>query len=191
MDIQISGYDGSTKIGSLLKAFETINLGASLPALTTDLLSSASLEGNISSLDIFPKPELALIVLTTTGHGNNLTHVTVDLVNTFTAGLEITQIRSTVSAHGIQLGTIDTITNFTSAGNSTTTSPNLALDLNMDPQSLFTVTHSLAKQAGLDTAQLDGIVALGDYHYLDGSDTGSSNNRRDNIYTCVPSYERF
>lgn len=39
--------------------------------------------------------------------------------------------------------------------------------MNLDPQTVFTVTRSLAVKAGLDTEQLDGIVQLGGYHYLD------------------------
>ncbi|THH12496.1 hypothetical protein EW146_g7640 [Bondarzewia mesenterica] len=166
VDIQITGYGGSTNVTSLLQAFETLKLEATLPALGTKLLDSASLE-----------------VLVTTGHENNISYVTVNLANPFTAGLDITHINSTVSMHGIRLGTIQTNTNFTSASKSTTGSPNLDFDLNMDPQSLFTVTRILAAEAGLDTAQLDGIVALGGYHYLDGNDKRSWNRRRDNIYS--------
>ncbi|KAI9463679.1 hypothetical protein BJY52DRAFT_1404720 [Lactarius psammicola] len=167
--IAIAGYDGSTKIPSLLQAFETINLNVTLPGLKTNLLSTA-----------------ALTVLPTTGHENNITHVSVALVNPFTAGLLITGIRSTVSTHGISLGTIETSTNFTSTGKSTVTSPNLDLDLNMDPAALFTVTRLCAVAAGLGTEQLDAIVQLGGYQYLQvtgGNSSGATKRRRDNLFT--------
>lgn len=109
-------------------------------------------------------------------------------MNPFTAGLTITGIRSNVSMHGIPLGTIGTSTDFVSAGRSTTNSPNLDLEMNMDPAALFTVTHLCAIAAGLGTEQLDGIVGIGGYKYLQttgggGSNTGSK--KRGNIYTYV------
>ncbi|OBZ73242.1 hypothetical protein A0H81_06855 [Grifola frondosa] len=166
VQVQIAGYGNSTEVISLLEAFETLDLNVVLPGLATKLLSSASLE-----------------VLDTTGHENNTAHVTVSLENPFTAGLQITQINSTVSFRGITLGTIQTPTNFTSMGKSVSSSPTLDLDMNMDPQSLFTVTRVLAQEAGLDTQQLDGIVQLGGYHYLNTDGSGSSLSQRDNIYT--------
>ncbi len=129
------------------------------------------------------------LVLPTTGHENNITHVSVALVNPFTAGLLITGIRSTVSTHGINLGTIATSTNFTSTGKSTVNSPNLDLDLNMDPATLFTVTRLCAVAAGLSTEQLDGIVQLGGYRYLQTTDgpgnSPGATKKRDNLYTYV------
>ncbi|KAI0354382.1 hypothetical protein OH77DRAFT_1404952 [Trametes cingulata] len=150
VQVAIAGYGGSTAISSLLQAFEGLNINAVLPALKSKLLNSASLE-----------------VLPTTGHENNIAHATVSLANPFTAGLVITHVSSNVSYRGINLGTIQTPTDFKSPGKSTSSSPALDLDMNMDPQSLFTVTRLLAEQAGLGTEQLDAIVALGGYHYLD------------------------
>ncbi|KAH8979124.1 hypothetical protein EDB92DRAFT_1821158 [Lactarius akahatsu] len=167
--ITIAGYHGSTKISSLLQAFETINLNVTLPGLKTNLLSSA-----------------ALTVLPTTGRENNIAHVSVALVNPFTAGLLITSIRSAVSTHGISLGTIETHTNFTSTGKSTVISPSFDIGLNMDPAALFTVTRLCAVSAGLSTEQLDGIVQLGGYRYLQvtgGNSSGATKKRRDNLYT--------
>ncbi|KAH9850917.1 hypothetical protein C2E23DRAFT_886961 [Lenzites betulinus] len=147
--IAIAGYGNSTLIASLLQAFEQLNISAVLPALQTKLLDSAS-----------------LVVLPTTGRENDTAHATVSLANPFTAGLDITHVASNVSFSGIHLGTIETATNFTSPGKETSSSPTLDFDLNMDPPSLFTVTRLLAEQAGLSTAQLDAIVALGGYQYL-------------------------
>jgi hypothetical protein len=92
--------------------------------------------------------------------------VTVSLVNPFTASLFISSINSTVTSNGINLGTILQSVNFMANGKSTTTSPALNLDMNLDPSSIFTLTKALALQAGLSTEQLDGIVALGNYSYI-------------------------
>lgn len=123
-------------------------------------------------------------VLSTTFHQNNISQVTVDLVNPFTAGFEITQVTSSVTSHGLALGTIQTATNFSAAGKSTTTSPPLDLSMNFDPPTLFTLTRVLAVQAGLDPAPLDGIVELGGYSYVTATDADSAPiSRRSNIYT--------
>ena len=129
-------------------------------------------------------------VLPTTGHANNITHTTVSLANPFTAALDVTHVHAGVTFQGLTLGTVDSGTAFASEGKSTTRSPALDLSLNMDPQTLFTVTHALAQEAGLDTAQLDAIVGLGGYRYL--SLNGEARRevlgevemeRRDNLFT--------
>ncbi|KAK1218918.1 hypothetical protein PQX77_018360 [Marasmius sp. AFHP31] len=167
-DVQLSigGYDGSTQVVSLLQAFETLDIDVTLPGLNSTLLQSAALK-----------------VLPTTGRQDNISHVTVKLDNPFSAGLKITNIKSDVSAYGIQLGTIDTATDFTSEPKSATTSPELNLNMNFDPVSLFTVTRALAVDAGLDTRQLDGIVELGGYQYLKTTGPPPSQEKRANIYT--------
>ena len=109
-------------------------------------------------------------------------------MNPFTAGLMITGVRSNVSTHGIPLGTIGTSTNFASAGRSTTNLPNLDLEMNTDPAALFTVTHLCAVAAGLSTEQLDGIMGIGGYEYLQttgGGRSSTSSKKRGNIYTYV------
>lgn len=136
-----------------------------------------------------------LAVLPTTGTLNNISQVTVDLVNPFTAGLDITQITSSVTSHGISLGTIATATSFTSTGKSSTTSPSLDLNLNFDPAALFTLARILAVEAGEDPTQLDGIVKLGGYSYITATNDDApskkrevavgDNAKRDNIYTYV------
>jgi hypothetical protein len=108
----------------------------------------------------------------------------VNLVNPFTASFDITKISSSVTSHGLVLGSIETTTNFPSAGKSTTTSPPLDLNMNFDPPTLFTLTRVLAVQAGLDPTPLDGVVALGGYSYVTATTTDSTlANRRSNIYT--------
>ncbi|KAG8833980.1 hypothetical protein FRC17_009762 [Serendipita sp. 399] len=146
--LTIRGYDGSTRVESLLPAFKSMNVEATLPGLQGKLLDTAK-----------------LTVLPTTGHGNNIAHTQVTLNNPFTSGFTITSVESKVQYRGIQMGTIRQDTTFAAAGKQATTSPNLDLDLNLDPATMFTVLRLLAGEAGLPTEQLDGIVALGGYQY--------------------------
>lgn len=181
MNLSIAGYSGSTNVSSLSQAFNTLDIGAVLPGLKSSLLSSASLEGiDFLLFTLFSCLYLSfLAVLSTTGHTNNISHVTVALANPFTAGLQITQITSSVTSHGISLGSIQQNTSFPAGGKATSTSPALELDMNLDPPSIFSVTRALAVDAGLDTEQLDAIVALGGYKFLPTTDedgpSGSGN----------------
>ncbi|KIY74263.1 hypothetical protein CYLTODRAFT_363931 [Cylindrobasidium torrendii FP15055 ss-10] len=149
VNLKIVGYDQSTTIGPLLEAFESLDISVILPGLTSTLLGSASLQ-----------------VLSSTGRENNISHVTVELNNPWSATLDITRIDSTVSSKGINLGTISSATKFTSTGHETTTSPDLDLVQNLDPSSIFTLTRLLAVEAGEDPAPLDGIVEVGGIQYL-------------------------
>ncbi|KAI5120964.1 hypothetical protein M0805_006636 [Coniferiporia weirii] len=161
VNLQINGYNESTKIASLAQAFGTLSLSAVLPGLRENLLSTA-----------------ALTVLSTTGHQNNTAHVTVGLANPFSAGLQISQITSTVMSHGVQLGTINQTVAFPANAKVTSTSPALDLAMNLDPSSIFSVTRALAVDAGLDTEQLDGIVALGGYSYVRTTDQDGPNTTK-------------
>ncbi|KIK99094.1 hypothetical protein PAXRUDRAFT_30734 [Paxillus rubicundulus Ve08.2h10] len=174
VELAIAGFSGSTQVESLLPAFESVNITTTLPGLKSSLLSSGSLE-----------------ILSTTFHENNISQVTVNLVNPFTASFDITKISSSVTSHGLVLGSIETTTNFPAAGKSTTTSPPLDLNMNFNPPTLFTLTRVLAVQAGLDPAPLDGIVALGGYSYVTATTADSTPaNRRSNIYKSfdLPSF---
>ncbi|KAF8485430.1 hypothetical protein JB92DRAFT_3101521 [Gautieria morchelliformis] len=113
---RIVGFNGSTAVPSLLQAFESLSISATLPALNSTLLKSA-----------------ALTILNTTGKQNNMAHVNINLKNPFSAGLTITSINSTVTSHGLSVGTIQTSTNFPASGKLTTTSPMLDLNMNLDP----------------------------------------------------------
>lgn len=146
--ISIKGYDGSTDIESLLPAFKSMNIQATLPGLQTKLLKSAK-----------------LTVLPTTGHGNNIAHTRVTMNDPFTSGFTVASVNSTVQYRGIQMGTILQDTNFAVQGKSSTTSPDLDFNLNLDPATMFTLLRILAVEAGLPTDQIDGIVALGGYQY--------------------------
>jgi hypothetical protein len=92
--------------------------------------------------------------------------VTVSVVNPFTSSLLISNIQSTVTSNGINLGTINQATSFEAKGKSTTTSPSLYLDINLNPPDIFTLLHTLAISAGMSTAQIDSIVQLGGYSYV-------------------------
>ena len=187
VEVSIAGYSQSTAIQSLLQAFESLNISATLPALKTNLLDSASLKGTYAravAASCRDSPRHTRAVLPTTGHANDTAHTVVALANPFSADLVVTRVQSDVTFKGITLGTIDMPVTFSSKGNSTTDSPNLDLNMNMDPASLFTVTRILAQEAGESTEQLDAIVALGGYTYLNNV-TARAVEKRDNMFTCV------
>lgn len=169
--MSIRGYDGSTTIQSLLPAFKSMNIDASLPGLQAKLLESAK-----------------LTVLPTTGRTNNIAHTKVTLSDPFTSGFTIVSVDSTVEYRGISMGTIQQSTNFAVAGKQSTESPDLDFNLNLDPATLFTVLRLLAVEAGLPTDQLDGIVALGGYQYIQPVSKRSISSR--GLYTGfdLPTY---
>ncbi|KAF9245017.1 hypothetical protein BU15DRAFT_85819 [Melanogaster broomeanus] len=163
VELAIAGFSGSTQVESLLSAFESLNITTTLPGLNTSLLSSGSLESKFSAL--------SLTYSRTTFHENNISQVTVNLVNPFTASLDITKISSSVTSHGLLESQQPPL-------------PSLDLNMNFDPPTLFTLTRVLAVQAGLDPTPLDGIVQLGGYSYVTTTDADSTPvNRRSNIYT--------
>ena len=73
---------------SLNQAFKMLNIDAVLSALESNFLSSASLKGMIrlNAFVVNCRAEQSP-VLSTTGHSDNISHVTVALVNNFIAGL--------------------------------------------------------------------------------------------------------
>ncbi|KAG2037616.1 hypothetical protein BDR03DRAFT_1010660 [Suillus americanus] len=73
VELNIVGYSGRTQVASLLEAFESMNITATLPGLNSSLLST---------------------ILPTTFVTNNISQVTVVLVNPFTAGFDIISISS-------------------------------------------------------------------------------------------------
>lgn len=172
VQLQVAGYDSSTKVAPLLEAFKTLNIDVVLPGLKTNLVDTAALK-----------------ILPTTGKENNIAHVSVKMVNPFSTSLQITRIQSTVAAYGIALGAIDSKVGFKAAPKADTTSPELELDMNFDPASLFTVTRRLAVEAGLDPAPLDGIVKLGGLSYVDASEPSQrSVKRQADLYRWVIIY---
>ncbi|KAJ7594702.1 hypothetical protein C8J56DRAFT_446479 [Mycena floridula] len=173
--LTISGYAGSTNVTSLSNAFKTLSIDVILPGLKSKLLQSAALK-----------------VLNSTGT-TNVSHVSVVMANPFSTPLHITAIKSTVSAFGINLGSIDTAQSspqlsFSTAPKSTTSSPELDLAMNFDPSSLFTLTRVLAVKAGMDPAPIDGIVHVGGIQYLSGMgpsrrEIEAQLSRRANLFT--------
>lgn len=97
------------------------------------------------------------------------------------------KISSSVTSHGIPLGTIETDTDFESVPNSITQSPELNFNMNFDRAALFTITRVLAVEAGLDPAPLDGIVRLGGIQYL-SVDQPPAKRQAANLFTLVYSF---
>jgi hypothetical protein len=102
-------------------------------------------------------------------------------MNPFTSPLDITQVTSTVTSHGIALGNIATTTNFSAAGKTNTVSPTLDLNLNFDPAALFTLTRVLAVDAGEDPTPLDGIVQVGGIEYISATTADAPPTKREVI----------
>ncbi|KAI5474806.1 pre-rrna processing protein [Pseudohyphozyma bogoriensis] len=159
-NLTISGFNGSTAVDSLTQAFMAIHLNATLNGLTTKLLNYAN-----------------LTVLTTTGVTNDLSNSIVSLQNPFSSSLSITNIQSNVTSHGLFVGSINTDTDFTAAGKTANISPILGLDLNLYPPDIFSLLRVLAVEANLDTAQIDGIVALGGYTLTPSTSTARKSKR--------------
>ena len=185
--VNISGYDGSTPITSLVPAFSAMRINSTLGGLRTELVQQAALQ-----------------VLNTTGIQDDVAHATVNLNNPFTAALDITHISSNVTIHGIFVAQIDTDLEFSAPGKAVTTSPEIPLHLNLYPPDMFALVRVLALQAGEDVRQLDGIVSIGGYTYsptttansdrkvskrsvqeetLHGSSVHSLSKRKTNMYT--------
>jgi hypothetical protein len=89
-------------------------------------------------------------------------------------------IHSTVTSHGLNLGTINTKTNLPAAGHSTTESPTLDLNMNLDPPTVFTLLRRLAVDSGESTAQLDEIVQPGGIQYVASTDADGPQTKRSN-----------
>jgi len=107
------------------------------------------------------------------------------LKNPFTGGLTVTNVKSTIISHGLELGTIDSPTTFAAKGGSITESPVLPMKLNLDPPTIFTLLRRLAVQAGEDTAQIDEIVKLGGINYVASTDADNKHintKRQGNIF---------
>lgn len=185
MALSIAGYDGSTEVASLLEAFKTLDIPVTLPALSSRLLDSAALTGCYLHFPFYAtyRSFWPIVVLPTTGRESNVSHVTVNLNNPWTAPLRITKISSTVKYQSLTVGTISSEEAFTSEPLSITASPRLDLNMNFDHATLFTLTRALAVEAGLDVAPLDGMVELGGFEYLFTTGEPLSRTKRANLYT--------
>lgn len=91
-----------------------IHLNTTLKGLQTKLINYAN-----------------LTVMPTTGVTDNFANSVVSLSNPFSSPLDITNIQSNITAHGLFVGSIVQDTNFLAAGKGATTSPilNLCVDL--------------------------------------------------------------
>lgn len=139
--LNISGFDGSTSIASLVPAFSDVRVNSTLPGLPEKLVQSASLE-----------------VLPTTGVTNDVAHAVVALANPFTANIKITHIVTNATAFGLFVATADQGIDYTAPGKQTSSSPAVDLHLNLYPPDMFALVRAYAVQAGLNTDALDGIV---------------------------------
>jgi hypothetical protein len=139
-----------------------VQLNATLNGLSTKLINSA-----------------ALTVLPTTGVTNNYASVVVSLNDPFTTPLLITNIQSNATSRGLFVGNIIQNTVFNAAGKTTTLSPALGFNLNLYPPDIFSLLRQLAVEAGLNPAQLDGIVQLGGYQYV--PTTGPQGSRKRSV----------
>ncbi|WFD32817.1 hypothetical protein MSPP1_003868 [Malassezia sp. CBS 17886] len=164
--LNISGFDGSTAITSLVPAFSAVRVQTTLPGLKDPLVRGAS-----------------LAVLNTTGIADDVAHSQVTLANPFTGGLTITQIQSNVTSHGIFVASIDAPMHFDAPGKAVTPSPQIPLHLNLYPPDIFGLLRALAVQSGQSAQQLDGLVRLGGYTYTratsaDGGGGAGESGRR-------------
>jgi len=157
----ISGFDGSTGIRSLVPSFSAIRLNTTLPGLGVQLIQQTSLK-----------------VLPTTGVTNDVAQAIVSLNNPFTAGLKITHIQANVTAHGLYVAQVDTGTNFVGNGKSVSQSPLIDLHLNLYPPDIFALVRAYAVDSGLDTKQLDGIVKIGGYTYTPTSSANTNSKQK-------------
>ncbi|KAI8070949.1 hypothetical protein BC940DRAFT_345179 [Gongronella butleri] len=145
----IAGFDQSTNIASLSKAFQAINIGTTLPGLTTQLVQSAN-----------------LVVLPNSAQTSTV-NVAVALNNPFTAGLSISKIVSSATYKGMPVGNInqDISSNpFVATGKAVSNSQPLDMSMNMEPAALALLMRDLAVDAGLNTNALDALLGMGGFH---------------------------
>ncbi|KAL8287086.1 hypothetical protein RQP46_004092 [Phenoliferia psychrophenolica] len=178
--LTISGFNGSSQTESLTQAFMALHLNATLKGLGTKLLNYAN-----------------LTVLPTTGVTNSVASSIVSLENPFTSDLSITNIQSNIThSSGLFVGSIVTPTDFLAKGHTANISPVLDFNLNLYPPDIFTLLRVLAGEAGLPTDQIDGIVKLGGYSYVNTTGTPSlvKRNELDTGADSIPlalGYESF
>jgi hypothetical protein len=145
----IGGFEESTQVASLVKALGAIKIDTTLPGLKSPLIQNG-----------------ALTVLTDSVQ-TSIVHVSVSIANPFTAGLAITKVKSAATYKGMPVGNIDQdISNnpFVIGGNSTASSPQLNMQMNLQPAAVALLMRDLAVDAHLDTKALDGLLGMGGFH---------------------------
>ncbi|KAI8974103.1 hypothetical protein BDB01DRAFT_807607 [Pilobolus umbonatus] len=146
--VQILGHEGSTNIPSLAGALKEVNLGATLPGLTSALIQYSTLTVLDSTLQ------------------NGVVNVKVSIANPFSAGLSITKVIASATFHGSPIGTIDqdiSSNPFGIPGKSTAESAALDMTMNVDPVAVALLLRTLAVDSGLDTRPLDAMLTLGGF----------------------------
>jgi hypothetical protein len=145
----IGGYDGSTAIASLSSALSAIKIDTTLPGLAAPLIQSGALK-------VLPDTVQTSIV-----------NVAVTIANPFTAGLAITKVKSAATYKGMPVGNIDQdISNnpFVINGHANGVSPQLNMQMNLQPAAVALLMRDLAVDAKLDTKALDGLLGMGGFH---------------------------
>ncbi|KAI8340946.1 hypothetical protein BC941DRAFT_347764 [Chlamydoabsidia padenii] len=155
----IGGYEGSTPIASLAKALGALKIDTTLPGLKAPLIQTGA-------LTVLPNSIQTTIV-----------NVAVSIANPFTAGMAITKVKSAATYKGMPVGNIDQdISNnpFVINGHATAVSPQLNMQMNMEPAAVALLMRSLAVDAKLDTKALDGLLGMGGFHIQGQEDVSPS-----------------
>ncbi|ORX55704.1 hypothetical protein DM01DRAFT_1321012, partial [Hesseltinella vesiculosa] len=145
----IAGFQGSTAIQSLINALGSINIATTLPGLKAPLIQFAA-------LTVLPNTPQTSIV-----------NVAVTIANPFTAGLAITKVISAATYKGMPVGNInqDISSNpYVIGGHATTASPQLNMQMNLEPSAVALLMRDLAVDAHLDTTALDALLGMGGFH---------------------------
>ncbi|KAI9304512.1 hypothetical protein BJ944DRAFT_266728, partial [Cunninghamella echinulata] len=145
----IGGFDKSTAIASLQKALSSIKIDTTLPGLKAPLI------------------QFAALTVPTDVIQTSFVNVAVTIANPFTAGLAITKVKSAATYKGMPVGNIDQdISNnpYVIGGHATTPSPQLNMQMNLEPAAVALLMRDLAVDANLDTRALDGLLGMGGFH---------------------------
>jgi hypothetical protein len=145
----IGGFKESTAIASLVKALSSIKIDTTLPGLKAPLIQKG-----------------ALTVLTDSIQ-TTVVHVSVEIANPFTAAMTINKVKSAATYKGMPVGNIDQdISNnpFVINGHATAASPQLNMQMNLQPAAVALLMRDLAVDAKLDTKALDGLLGMGGFH---------------------------
>jgi hypothetical protein len=149
VDVQTSihGSTGSTPIDSLKDSFSRINISpVTIPSLHQNLITDTYIR--------FP-----LDILTTGRAWAKFV-----LANPFTASINLLRVDADATYHGVKLGEIDNVdlssNPFHAPGHQNTTSAELPLKFNMDPQTIVTLLATLATENHVDIGPLAELFAF-------------------------------
>ncbi|CAO3627231.1 unnamed protein product [Cunninghamella blakesleeana] len=145
----IGGFEKSTAIASLVKALSVIKIDTTLPGLKAPLIQY----GNLVVPENAPQ--------------TGVVNVAVTIANPFTAGLAITAVKAAATYKGMPVGNIDqdiSSNPYVIGGHATTASPQLNMNMNIEPAAVALLLRNLALDANLDTKALDGLLGMGGFH---------------------------